>query len=548
MKNENMILIPARAGTTSISRQNLRLVSNKPLIYFIIKTALKYTNNVYVSTDSDEIQEISKLIGAKIIKRPKSLTKNITELEDIAYHALSEISKEEKFKKCLILNPKFPLVELSTIKKFFSFLNKNVQTIFGFEFNPEHQYKKIQFHRKDIGEIMEDINNCVITEKIVSFNIKKFLKRKKFSSKFFGLKLSENEPLALNSYHDFGILEKILNRKRILVRVDASHKIGLGHVENMLTILNHFRNDEILILMDYSKKLGYKKFQEHFYDVKFFKKENELFSIIEKFKPNIIFNDILNTEQKYMKKIKEKEVFIVNFEDLGIGRKNANLVFNPIFHFSNINSNECYGPEFACVRDEFRLWDPITIKKYPKKVVIIFGGIDPTNKTHQILKLLEKYQLKNLTYSIVIGQNYKNRKKLLDLISIMRKNEFHIILNENVDFLSKIFHESDFAITSNGRTVFELGSLHIPMIVIPVNKREETHNFIQKYNTGYIIKLSNKSKNEEFLNAFKKIMVYNNRKKFQNKLKQLDLLYGVERVVQKINLSINEREENKQGL
>ena len=39
----------------------------------------------------------------------------------------------------------------------------------------------------------------------------------------------------------------------------------------------------------------------------------------------------------------------------------------------------------------------------------------------------------------------------------------------------------------------------------------------------------------EFFNVFKKLMKYSNRKKIQNNLKQIDLLYGVERVVQRFN-------------
>jgi spore coat polysaccharide biosynthesis predicted glycosyltransferase SpsG len=145
------------------------------------------------------------------------------------------------------------------------------------------------------------------------------------------------------------------------------------------------------------------------------------------------------------------------------------------------------------------------------------------------------YNLKNVSYSIIIGQDYKERKKLLHLISRMQKDNFRIKLNENIDFLSKIFHESDFAITSNGRTVFELGSLHVPMIVIPVNKRETKHTFIQKNNVGYIVQLHNELKTHGFLKAFNKMLQYNTRKKFQNNLKQINLLYGVDRVVQKIN-------------
>ena len=46
----------ARKGSDDvISRQNLRLVNNKPLLYYIISTALKFKKaDVLVSTDSEE--------------------------------------------------------------------------------------------------------------------------------------------------------------------------------------------------------------------------------------------------------------------------------------------------------------------------------------------------------------------------------------------------------------------------------------------------------------------------------------------------------------
>ena len=534
-KNNNVIIIPARGGTSNVARQNLRLVADKPLIYYVIKNALSYTNNVYVSTDSDEIRDVSLLYGAKVIQRPKNLTRDSTKLEEIAFDVLAKINRNHTLEKCLILNPKYPLIKPSTIKKLFFILNGKIQTVYGFDQISYYQYKQISFYSNGFGKFTNDLSNCVITEKIVAFNCKKFLRTRKFSTEKFGLKLTENEPIALNSYHDFGVLEKILKRRRILVRVDGSSKIGLGHVHNILTILNHFRNDEILIVMNSQNKLGYKKFQEHLYQVNFFKNDSQLFEVIKKFQPHMIFNDILDTSINYIKKLKKEKIFVVNFEDLGDGRRYADLVFNPIYHSNKNNSNEYFGPNFACVRDEFRIWEPTVLKTSPKNVVIIFGGSDPTNKTYQVLKLLEKYKLKNMKYSIIIGQDYKERKKLLDIISKMKKDNFLIELNENIDFLSKIFHESDFAITSNGRTVFELGSLHVPMIVIPVNEREKRHTFVQKSNVGYMIQLHNESETHDFLKVFNKMLQYNIRKKFQNNLKQVNLLYGVDRVVQKIN-------------
>ena len=40
MKNENLIVIIAReSGKQNVSKQNLRLVNGKPLLYYVIKTA-----------------------------------------------------------------------------------------------------------------------------------------------------------------------------------------------------------------------------------------------------------------------------------------------------------------------------------------------------------------------------------------------------------------------------------------------------------------------------------------------------------------------------
>ncbi len=86
MNKKLLILIMARKGSDDvISRQNLRLVNNKPLLYYIVKTALKFKKaDVLVSTDSEEIRELSLLYGAKYIQRPKSLTKNSTSIKQIS--------------------------------------------------------------------------------------------------------------------------------------------------------------------------------------------------------------------------------------------------------------------------------------------------------------------------------------------------------------------------------------------------------------------------------------------------------------------------------
>ncbi|SVD09271.1 uncharacterized protein METZ01_LOCUS362125, partial [marine metagenome] len=89
-----------------------------------------------------------------------------------------------------------------------------------------------------------------------------------------------------------------------------------------------------------------------------------------------------------MKKLKKTNSFLVNFEDLGEGRKYADLIFNPIFNTASKNfkiltrshkklKNEFFGSDYACVRDEFRMWKREGQSREVKNILISFGGADP---------------------------------------------------------------------------------------------------------------------------------------------------------------------------
>ena len=59
--------IPARGGSKGIPKKNLFPIGGKPLIAYSIEESLKSKiNRVIVSTNSEEIADISKSLGAEI--------------------------------------------------------------------------------------------------------------------------------------------------------------------------------------------------------------------------------------------------------------------------------------------------------------------------------------------------------------------------------------------------------------------------------------------------------------------------------------------------
>ncbi len=63
MFNDNKILvvIPARGGSKRIRRKNIRLLADKPLIYYAINIAKssQYVDDVVVSTEDPETSKIA---------------------------------------------------------------------------------------------------------------------------------------------------------------------------------------------------------------------------------------------------------------------------------------------------------------------------------------------------------------------------------------------------------------------------------------------------------------------------------------------------------
>ena len=533
----------ARKGSDDvISRQNLRLVNNKPLIYYIIKTALKFKKaDVLVSTDSEEIRELALLYGAQYIKRPKNLTKNSTSVKTICFDVIQKLQKNNVYyEKCLVLHPKIPLIKTNTINNFFKNLEKNKPTIFGISNIIDSKLGYGIENSKNLLNLSPTKKQLAILNRIVGFNIKNFIQNNgNFISPFYGIKLSDDETHSLISYHDFGTFEQILNRKKILVRIDSTVKIGMGHVYNMLTILNHFRNDEILILMHKDRNLGHKKFKDNLYNTSFFKSNDEFTKIVNKFKPDIIFNDILNTTNSYMKKISKMTTMTVNFEDCGEGKKLANLVFNPIFEKKKSPYNEFYGAKYACVRDEFRIWKNDILSKNVKKILISFGGTDQNNITDKTISIIQKNNLKNIEFTLLLGFGYTHKNAIKEKIKKLKKENFHINLVEGSDFIAKYTRDVDFAIVSNGRTVFELAAMNIPILAVSVNVREQDHNFVKEQNVGIKIDYQKISYEKSFNNSLTKMLDFNNRKHFKKNLSKIDLLNGINVVVQKINQEYN---------
>lgn len=85
-------IIPARGGSKGVPRKNIKMICGHPLIAWTIQAARasKLLDRVIVSTEDEEIADISRQYGAEVLARPQELARDTTISRDVIAHALRE--------------------------------------------------------------------------------------------------------------------------------------------------------------------------------------------------------------------------------------------------------------------------------------------------------------------------------------------------------------------------------------------------------------------------------------------------------------------------
>jgi N-acylneuraminate cytidylyltransferase len=105
-KKNFIAIIPARKGSKEIKNKNLILINGHPLLSYSIAAAKKskFIKDVFVSTDGKNIAKVARRYGAKVVIRPKKLSKDSSRIEDAILYTVKHIKN--------LLNPKYDNIVL----------------------------------------------------------------------------------------------------------------------------------------------------------------------------------------------------------------------------------------------------------------------------------------------------------------------------------------------------------------------------------------------------------------------------------------------------
>jgi len=458
-----LVVIPAIKKNAVIPDQLIKKLDGITLIQRAINSALEITTNknILVVTDSEEIALICERNN---IESFKDMTLKFTS-ENILDIIVSIVqSKQQSY--ILLYRANTPLLESRILKEAYNYFLHYQEYIITSVKSKKSNLLNIE------NDLLEKVNGKQYFEELKAFHIfdKNHIQNKQFKPYI----IETEKSIEIESYQDWWVCEKVLQRKKIAFNVIGNIEIGMGHIYHSLALAHEIIDHEVIFVCDEVYKIAVDKIASMDYRVI---STNDVINTLLELHPNMVINDILNTDVNYINVLKKHNIKVVNFEDLGSGSKYADLVFNELYDKPQISGkNYFWGHKYIALRDEFDAAKPHSIVEEIKEILLTFGGTDQNNLTLITLQaIVKKCKEKHIKINIVCGGGYKFKSELKSyLVQCSYKN---ISFTFASGVISKIMERTQIAISSNGRTLYELADMNIPSIIISHHQRELTHSF-----------------------------------------------------------------------
>jgi CMP-N,N'-diacetyllegionaminic acid synthase len=145
-------VIPARGGSKSVPKKNIRPLAGKPLICWSIDVAKRVPaiDRVIVSTDSEEIAAIARRHGAEIYSRPEHLATDHALVIDALRDLIARLKQEGAQAEIMVLlEPTCPLRSVEDVTKCLELLVQGFDSVATFkeaDLNPHRAWKIVDGH------------------------------------------------------------------------------------------------------------------------------------------------------------------------------------------------------------------------------------------------------------------------------------------------------------------------------------------------------------------------------------------------------------------
>lgn len=273
--------------------------------------------------------------------------------------------------------------------------------------------------------------------------------------------------------------------RKILFRVDAGPKIGLGHLQRCLslaTALRHystacvFLTNEEPTVRHRVTRFGFDGRTLDAIESWGIDDLTRTISMAVAHKCNAIVVDSDYEGVEYLSQLRNAGYYVVAVEDTAPHAFPCHLVVNGDAHARQLNYQSfskntqfLLGPEYSILRHEF--WEvPARVEsENVEHILVTLGGADPYNIMPRVIDLLDTLP-EAFSVSVIIGPFFDN---FSEVQAAAQRAQRAITLVRAPDSVCDLMMEADLAVSAGGQTLYELARVGCPTVAVRMASNQD---------------------------------------------------------------------------
>jgi UDP-2,4-diacetamido-2,4,6-trideoxy-beta-L-altropyranose hydrolase len=291
---------------------------------------------------------------------------------------------------------------------------------------------------------------------------------------------------------------------KVVFRVDASTRMGIGHLMRCLTLAESLRErgaqlrficrehtgnliallqqkampvtvlpapvvNNITTNEDYAAWLGVTQAEDI----------EQTIEALSGEKPDWLVVDHYGLDVEWERGLRPHVSNLLVIDDLANRRHDCDVLLDQNYaakseqRYASLVSGTCrmlLGPRYALLRPEYRAYRKTLGARdgHARRVLVFLGGTDPQNVTGMALEALSHPKLKQLEVDVVVGANNPHRKSIEQQVL----HRQHTTLYESRPHLADLMARADIALGAGGATTWERMCLGLPTVLVAIAENQ----------------------------------------------------------------------------
>jgi CMP-N-acetylneuraminic acid synthetase/spore coat polysaccharide biosynthesis predicted glycosyltransferase SpsG len=467
-----LAIVPARGGSRGVVRKNLREIGGRPLIAHTVE-ALRdsgVADRLVISSDDAEILGWASVHGVETIPRPPELARPDSTISDVAVHVVESLEWNGVVG---VFQPTSPLRSGKTIAEALrQFDVADVDSLasvvrehhlFWYESGDGLDAARPLFESR-VNRQFARHGVLRETGAIQLVSAAALLRHRSMVTprhRLFETPSIESDDI--DTPEDLDRVRRRSSRGTVVFRLKADRTVGSGHLHHCLQLAEYLDVHRLVFLLKDCDPFVGETLDARGWA---WRSETDLADDLREIAstgPRLVVNDVLDTGVEDILAERSAGYRVVNIEDLGPGARYADWVVNALYPPTDADPvHVSTGARFATLRSEFHGLPEKGIRSRPERVLVTFGGTDPSRLSERVCRSL----VGRIDCEVVV---------VLGTAARSFEPPPGVAIRRDIRNMAEEMRAADVVVTAAGRTVYEAAATGTPVIAIAHSAREATH-------------------------------------------------------------------------